>query len=306
MCWGMGAATAPARSISASAAGAWPFQSASRSALTSSFVRPVLTLCGWSSASQPSCEASSRLWMSSHCSPWSSSKAVLGALPGSTAGPDDREPAFELLAVEDELELAVGDGGRRIAGGCFRLPGPPVPDDDVAGAVLLGGDHAFEVEVLDGVVLDVDGHAPDLRIERRALGHGPANEHAGDLEAEVVVQASRAMSLDDEPAAAAAGLRVRGARRRLRGLREVALATVFLEGHQAVSVPDARDAVRWLCAHAPRYILGAAISPSFLALSRSVWGGVSGGISSMGTPLRVPTAIITTSSPLRMYNFAAR
>jgi hypothetical protein len=52
--------------------GAWLIQIASRSALTSSFVRPVLTLCGCSSASQPSTDASSRLWMSSHCSPPSS------------------------------------------------------------------------------------------------------------------------------------------------------------------------------------------------------------------------------------------
>ncbi len=38
--------TAPVRSISAAAAGAWPIHRASRSALTSSLVRPVLTLCG--------------------------------------------------------------------------------------------------------------------------------------------------------------------------------------------------------------------------------------------------------------------
>jgi len=43
---GKGASTAPVRSISAAAAGAWLIQTASRSALTSSFVRPVLTLCG--------------------------------------------------------------------------------------------------------------------------------------------------------------------------------------------------------------------------------------------------------------------
>ena len=53
MRWGMAAGLAPVRSIWAIAAGAWLIQMASRLSLTSSLVRPVLTLCGWSSASQP-------------------------------------------------------------------------------------------------------------------------------------------------------------------------------------------------------------------------------------------------------------
>jgi hypothetical protein len=63
---GSGAGFAPARSISAVAAGAWLIQIASRLALTSSFVRPVLTLWGNSSASQPGLACSSALWMRSH------------------------------------------------------------------------------------------------------------------------------------------------------------------------------------------------------------------------------------------------
>ena len=55
--------------IPAAAAGACPIQSASRSAFTSSLVRPVLTLAGWFSASQPGTDPGPRLWISSHCSP---------------------------------------------------------------------------------------------------------------------------------------------------------------------------------------------------------------------------------------------
>ena len=134
--------------------------------------------------------------------------------------------------MELELELAVGDRGRGVDRRRLRLPGAPVPDDDVAGAVLLGRDDALEVEVLDRVVLDVDGHPADVRVEGQALGDGPGDEDARDLEAEVVVEAGGAVALDDEAARAdrarGAGL---GGRRRLRGLREVALAAVFLEGH---------------------------------------------------------------------------
>ncbi len=151
---------------------------------------------------------------------------------GPATGPDDRESTLELLAVEPELELAVGDGGRGVDRGSLGLPGPPVPDDDVARAVLLGRDDALEVEVLDRVVLDVDGHPPDLGVEGGALRDGPAHEDAADLEPEVVVEPRGAMTLDDEAAAAPADLGVRRAGGRFGRLGEVALAAVFLEGHQ--------------------------------------------------------------------------
>ena len=121
----------------------------------------------------------------------------LGA--GTPARPDDREPALHLLAVDAELQLAVVDRLLRIERGRLRLPRPPVPDDDVARPVLLRRDDPFEIEVFDGVVLDVDGHAPRLAVEAGALRDGPADEHALDLEAEVVVQPGRAVALDDEP-----------------------------------------------------------------------------------------------------------
>ena len=122
---------------------------------------------------------------------------------GPAARAHDREPAAHLLAVDPELELALRDRRAGVGGLVLGLPRAPVPDDDVAGAVLLGRDHALEVEVLDRVVLDVDGHPPDVGVERRALGHGPRHEDAVDLEAEVVVEPGRAVALDDEPAARA-------------------------------------------------------------------------------------------------------
>ncbi len=50
------------------AAGARLTQIAGTAVLTSSFVRPLRTLRGWSSASQPSMAWPSRLWISSHSS----------------------------------------------------------------------------------------------------------------------------------------------------------------------------------------------------------------------------------------------
>ena len=76
---GIRASRARDRSISASPAGAWLIQIASLLALTSSFVRPVLTLAGKSSASQPSVDSGPRLWMSSHCSESSSNGRPVSA-----------------------------------------------------------------------------------------------------------------------------------------------------------------------------------------------------------------------------------
>ena len=148
-----------------------------------------------------------------------------------TARADDREPALELLAVEPELQLAVTDRLAAVEGRGLRLPRAPVPDDHVTGAVLLGRDDALEVEVLDRVVLDVDGHPPRLGVEGRTLGDGPADEHAVDLEPEVVVEPRGTVALDDEPAGLAGG-GGRDVRCRFRRLREVAFAPVVLEGHR--------------------------------------------------------------------------
>ena len=123
---------------------------------------------------------------------------------------------------------AAGFGVSRL-----RFPGAPVPDDDVAGAVLLRRDHALEVEVLDRVVLDVDRHPAHRRVERRALRDGPDGEDAVDLEPEVVVEPGGPMALDDESTGAGPARSV--GRRRLGRLREVALAPVFLERHRRQS-----------------------------------------------------------------------
>src|SRR5207248_3336785 len=112
-------------------------------------------------------------------------------------------------------------------------PCAAVPDDDVAAAVFAARDHSLEVEVLDGVVLDVNGGPPDRRIERGAPGHGPAHQHAIDLEPQVVVQPPGPVPLHHEPAwsgvfAAPALLAPRlGGTRRFRSAGEVPLVLVL-------------------------------------------------------------------------------
>jgi hypothetical protein len=52
------------------------------------------------------------------------------------------------------------------------------------------------------VVLDVDRHAPLIRVEGRSLRDGPRDQDAADLEPKVVMEPRGSMTLDDEAAAA--------------------------------------------------------------------------------------------------------
>ena len=120
---------------------------------------------------------------------------LVGARP---AGAHQDEPAAQFLPVHVGVELARLDRRGWVIGG-VRLPGAAVPHDHVPAAVLAPRDDALEVEVLQGVVLDVDRDPLDVRIEGGPLGHRPADQDATDLEAEVVVQPPGPVPLHDEP-----------------------------------------------------------------------------------------------------------
>ncbi len=68
---------------------------------------------------------------------------------------------------------------------------------DVALAVAAA-DVALEPAVRVRVVLDLDRQVAPLRVEARPLRHCPADEHAVDLEAQVVVQPRGSVPLHDE------------------------------------------------------------------------------------------------------------
>src|SRR5947209_1659998 len=88
-------------------------------------------------------------------------------------GADQHEATGQLLAVEIEVQLPAFDGPGRVVSS-RRLPGPPVPHDDVATAVFALRDDPLEVEVLDGMVLDVYRQLPGFGVPRRSSRHRPA------------------------------------------------------------------------------------------------------------------------------------
>jgi hypothetical protein len=109
--------------------------------------------------------------------------------------PHERPAAMHLVPVQRELDAALGKACARVF---QRLPGTLVPDDHLAGAVLLGRNRAFEVRVRDRVVLDLHGHPLVVRVVAGAFRHGPAFHRAVELEPEIVVQAAGPVLLDHE------------------------------------------------------------------------------------------------------------
>ena len=103
--------------------------------------------------------------------------------------------AVQLLAVKHKLEVALGQALIRVA---YRLPGSFIPQHHRAAAVLAFGDRAFEPSILHGVIFHLDGQPLIAGHVARALGHRPALEHSVQSKAEVVVQASGGVLLDDE------------------------------------------------------------------------------------------------------------
>ena len=81
------------------------------------------------------------------------------------------------------------------------------------------------------MILDVHGQALLPRVQAGPLRHRPAEQHAVQLEAEVVVQAGRRVLLDQEAARAVRARSGRGVAGRLAGDPEVALPVVFGEAH---------------------------------------------------------------------------
>ena len=68
----------------------------------------------------------------------------------------------------------------------------------MACSVVALWDLARELEVLQRVVLDVDGEVILLGVGRDALGHGPGHTDAILLQPEVPVQPPRVVLLDDK------------------------------------------------------------------------------------------------------------
>jgi hypothetical protein len=103
--------------------------------------------------------------------------------------------AVQLLAMKNEFEIALGQPLVRVA---HRLPCAFIPKHHRTAPVLALGDGPFEASVLDGMILDLYRQALISGHITRPLGNRPTLENPVQAQAEVVVQASGCMLLDNE------------------------------------------------------------------------------------------------------------
>ena len=103
---------------------------------------------------------------------------------------------MQLVAMQVEFEVALGEA----ALGILRIPIAAVPELHRAAAILILRNRAFEIAVVERMVLDLDREPLVMRVERRSSRDGPGFEHAVEFQPEIVVQARCGMLLDHEAA----------------------------------------------------------------------------------------------------------
>src|SRR6516165_6498294 len=162
----------------------------------------------------------------------------IGALLAAAIAHAHQHPAaVQLVALQRELQVALFE----TAFGVLGFPITAIPELHSAAAILAFGNGAFEIAVVERMVLDFHRQALVMRIERGPPGDRPGFEHAVKFQPEIVVQARSGMLLDHE----AALLRRpdRGFAARLRGLFEIPLFAVGGEVSQRHGkTPGVREA----------------------------------------------------------------
>src|SRR6478672_394282 len=121
--------------------------------------------------------------------------------------------------MQPEFKVALGQPLVGVADG---LPAAAVPDHHGAAAIFALWDHPFELAIFERVILGHHSKALLCGVQARALGDGPALQHAVMLEPEIEMSSARGVLLDDE---AVPGLAL-ALGRRLRRLAEVSLSAI--------------------------------------------------------------------------------
>ena len=140
---------------------------------------------------------------------------------------DQREIAVQLFTVQAEFQVAA----RQLFGAgdaAQQFERPAVPQHHAARAVIGRRNVAFEIAVLDRVILHVRREMLHRRIERRALRHRPRFQHAVDLQPEIIVQPGGIVPLHAEVVAGT----LLASRRRLRSVAEAAYLRVLFKRHK--------------------------------------------------------------------------
>ena len=104
--------------------------------------------------------------------------------------------AVQLVTVQREFQVALP----KPLLGFVGFPIAAVPELHGAAAILALRNGAFEIAVIERMILHFDRQPLVMRIERGTLGDCPGFEDAVELEPQIVMQAGRGMLLDHETA----------------------------------------------------------------------------------------------------------
>jgi hypothetical protein len=109
-------------------------------------------------------------------------------------------PVLSLRLEQDVLAaqaLSVEGHHHFVLAELVRFVGPLVPDLNLSGAVFALRDLPGEVDVLDRVILDVNGEVISLGVVRDPLRDRPRDEHAVALQSQVPMETARVMLVHD-------------------------------------------------------------------------------------------------------------
>ena len=130
------------------------------------------------------------------------------------------------MASEHKFQVTFLQGLARVSD---WLPRALVPHDHRAGAVLATRNIAFETQVVDRVILGVNGEPFLTDHETGTSRHRPALKHAVKLKPQVIVHPARVMFLHHEPQTRGRFGSWFGVGLRFGGAAEVALLLVTLQ-----------------------------------------------------------------------------
>ena len=110
--------------------------------------------------------------------------------------PHQHPAAVQTFPIQREFQIALGQ--RLLGRPAFGLPIAAIPELDGSAAILAFGNRAFEIAIIERMVLDLDRQALVMRIERGPSRHRPGLEHAVEFEPKIVMEPRRIVLLDHE------------------------------------------------------------------------------------------------------------
>ncbi len=102
---------------------------------------------------------------------------------------------MKFFAVQFKRQLLLPQTRTRISN---RLPCAAIPNDDRTRPIFALWNGPFEAGVLDRMVLDLDCQPFLPRVKTRTFRNCPTLQHAVEFQAEIVMQSSGVMLLNDE------------------------------------------------------------------------------------------------------------